>query len=638
VSLYVVADLGDPLAAAWFLPVARLLREAAERRASQGVTLGGVALLPDATGPPEETTGLAAARRALQALEQAQATTCLPLLNGAGSGDGGAKEEANFLALFNEGCYLLTPANEDGLAAGEEAEMDGMVAAWLAELLLTPLGLALERGVPPTSGSGSGLGSFGLARCRFPSAGLAAHLAARLQEEMAGVLLAPPAGGGGWARAAGRPPALWPDGLCFPVTPDRFMPPDLSRLRTLRREVDTAVKSAMQDLRAAARTRDTALETALADERDALRARTDAVIDALDGGLAAAMACLESLSCTWEQAAARATQRSDGLQQRIGRLADPLAGAGAELESVLSYFPPWRPAAWLRLLARHWRLLRLLVAYREIGERVAAYLALQQARWLLEAEALEADWQAAFCHRLAGAAQEGLAQIKDFYRGIAGMGETLSRSPALCPQEIEQQLETNALPRGLAGYYYRRVAGDARQAMAALLAVYGPLSRWLAEDLLAKEVARLIGEWAAERFSFLQDEVRFDELLARTYTGNELKVRLKELMAAAQPFWSGDQALSAPEGRTEAAPARFVGLPQPESSPLAELLAEVWPEVCLYASCDPHRITAVQVRRGLSPDALRLKAGEGADRQQVLSNRGITERDRGGKGVQQDVE
>jgi hypothetical protein len=376
----------------------------------------------------------------------------------------------------------------------------------------------------------------------------------------------------------------------------------------LRSEVDALVEAATTDLRRAAQARDPALEEAFTDRLTVLQAETDTLLDMPDGGLAAATTFLTSLAHTWQREATRATRRSADARQRIARLKRGLAEAGAGLERVLARFPPWRLTAWLRLLAQPWFVVQLLLAYHDIGERIAAYLAVHQARWLLEAEALEADWQAAFYRRLAQAAAERLEQVKDFCRRIAALRERSSQAPALRPEEVARLLKANALPPGLAGYYYRRTVSHAGQALAALTAVDGPLSRWLAEDLVPEELEQLTGEYAAERFSFLHDEVRLDELLARTYTGSEIKARLQELMAAARPFWAGDPGRLKPEERAQTARVRCVGLPQPDNSPLAGLLAETWPEAILYAGSDPHRITAVQVRRNLPLHALRARA------------------------------
>lgn len=607
----VVADLGDSLAAAWFVTIARLLRKVAEQRVPQGVALCGVALLPDPTGHPGTLSRLAAAHLGLQALERAQAAALPLALAWLDGGNGDEKTgDTNLLPPFNEGCYLLTMTNEDGLAADGETEMEEMMAAWLVELLLTPLGLALDGRTP--LGGGSDLGSFGLAGWCFPADELAAYLAARLQAEMINALLAPPAGGEQLALAAFRqgdpsPPALWPDGVRFPVTPDRFIPPDLRHLDQLMRQVNAAVEAATEDL-AAAQARDMALEEAVTDGLAVLRAATDALVDAPDGGLAAAVIFLESLARVWQQETAHAVDRAADARQRIVRLDAPLAEAGTELERVLACFPPWRLTAWLRLLTQPWHIFRLLSAYQEIGERLAVFLAVHQARWLLKAESLEADWQAAFYHRLVEAAEEQLEQVGCFCRGVAGLREELSGSQVLHGDDVGRLLETSALPPGLAGHYYRRAVGDAGQALTALMAVYGPLSRWLAEDLPPAELAQLTGEYAVERFSFLQDEVRLDELLARTYTGAELKARLQELLVAARPFWYGDETPLTSDERAEAMRALFVGLPQPASSPLAGLLAEIWPEVSLYDGGNPHRITAVQVRRGLPLRMLRARA------------------------------
>jgi len=611
VAAYVVADLGDPMAAAGFVALARLVQEVAERRVSQGTSLCGVVLLPDPTGSPEEIPCLSAAHLALQSLEEAQAAALRSAFAWSDGDDGNhAAGETSPFPLFNEGCYLLTVTNEDGLTADGEIEMDEMVAAWLIELLLTPLALALDRRTP--LGGGADFGSFGLARWRFPATELAAHLAARFQVEMLDALLGPSGGAERPALAAswhnGCPPPLWPAGPRFPVTPEHFTPPDLQRLGQLIHEVDAAVVAAADDLRSAAQARDTALEEAVADSLAALQAEAEALVDAPGGGLVAVATLLESLARAWQQQRAQAADQAAETRQRLAGLAEPLAEVRAELESVLALFPRWGLAAWLRLLARPWRILRLLLAYHEIGEQVAAYLSIHQARWLLDAEALEADWQAAFYRRLAEAAKERLERARRSRQGIADLHEKLSASPTMRQDDVDRLLEANALPSSLAGYYYRRAVGDARQASAALLAVYGPLSRWLAEDLPLAELEQLTGEYAAERFSFLQDEVRLDELLARTYTGDELKARLRELLAAAQPFWAGEKAPMTPDERTVSAVTQFVGLPRPEDSPLEGLLAETGADVSLYAGGDRHCLTAVQVRRGLPLHTLRVRA------------------------------
>lgn len=591
VSLVVVADLGDPVSAAHYIEIAQLAREVSLRRARSGVSLCGIALLPDVTGDPADEPRLAAAGKALHTLERAQ------------------RVDAEPYSIFDDGCYLLSVDNEAGLAADDMEAREEMVANWLIQVLLTPLGLALERHALP--GGNTGLGSFGLARWSFPADELAAHLAARLQVAMLDVLLAPDglapdAEAAGGAFVCPTPPA-WDALPSLTLAPQHFLPPELKRIEHLRDDVDRAVETARTRLALLIEDRDAALQEAEQTAVAALRAGVAARLDAPGATPAEAAAFARDAARAAHAQADHAAQEADAARARLERLDEALAEAGAALDRMLDAFPAQREGIWARLLCEPRRALRLALVYRALGERLTAYLGIHQARWTLHGAAIQADGQAYFDRHVGEAADELAERVEEMEGRLGVLRDRRANSPLLDETAVDATLEANALPRGLAGFYYRslcRPAPDTPQGdLHALLAVYGPLSRWLDEERSLADLETLFDEYATERVSFLH-EVRLDELLVRSYTGHELKARLRLLVGAARPFWNGDEATLSAKERESAALCAYVGLPQPGTSMLNDLLSEIRPDLGLYADPHPQRITAVQVRRGLPLRAL----------------------------------
>ena len=572
-GVVLVASLGDDGTGGTVFEVARLLRELSERDFAYRLALSGVLLLP---------------RDAAVGRKDSMCTQW--------------RITADDLRLFDEGCYLLNEVNADGLLVATGGEQAGMVANWLMLQVMTPLQAALDR-MPPGE-AGRHFDTFGLAAWEFPLEPLTACLAHRWQGDALERLLAPPnddqrtavpsaacstAVLSRFLERHGQVGSPWPQGtpVRFRVAGDAWAAPPFNLVRTLRREIDRAVEVEQRRLRETLRVSEDpkGLEL-LAVEVDAL----------LDGpGLGAAEGFLITLEETARLRATQSEREVERCDARVSELNQEADEAGRMLDDLTGRFPPWQVHTVPGLVLRPWRLLHLWLLYREIGQQSGVYLACRQSQWLLQAEAHEYRWRATFYTRLAQAASEEKGTVARLRSRLEQLRERLTEGPAL-GQSLAQRLEAAALPAGLDDYFYRQVAGDGETSLAGLLAIYGPLSRWMREGWEGETLRSILAEHAREQFAFLA-EVRLDELLARTYSGTELRRRLATLVDGATPWWACDEPALSAEERAHLCRLVLVGLPDADSSLLVDLLPDR-PLSC-FSTGDRHQVVVAQVIQGL---------------------------------------
>lgn len=605
VAVYLIVPLAEPVTGAGFIEVALLMQHLTQRRASRSAAVTGLLLLPETTTSADEEA-LAHTYVALNELARHMASgndyepndvgTPLSCYQPFDFAQGEAQDKP-----FNAGCYLVDVVNEDGLSLGDEEGIEVMVAEWILQAILTPLELALDRASPTTAG-GSGYGSLGLACWQFPARALAAHLSGRLQRAILSSLWSGDPENGHAAASAflcsdEATPLPWPDGCepHFHLNGEQFSRPALSRLAGLRAEIDAAVSREEGRLRDEAESWQECLDDALVSVDEALRRTMASILDgAPAGGLSATEAFLEALGQglqkrvqAAQREAARHRRRAEEMERRVDE-------AACALDKAIARFPPWRLGPWLRVLFSPWRYIPLMIAYRRIEGRAAVYLAYRLARWWLMVEALRRDWQVAFHRRLIELVKERLQATRAFRSALQRLREAL---PQNSEAEIARLLEEAALPPALARHFYTRAVGEIADETALVLDIYGPLSRWLLEEVDVSAIGEIIAEHAAERFAFL-DEIRLDELLIHTYSGDELRTMLEGLINAARPFWACDETEMDATERAGGSRQVLVGLPAGMASPLADLLpAHGLTEV--YPTTDDRRVVAVQVRRGL---------------------------------------
>jgi len=506
------------------------------------------------------------------------------------------------LLLFDEGCYLLNEVNADGLLLPTGEEQAHRVAHWLALRVLTGLRAALER-LPlnvSTNEAHVCFDTFGLAAWEFPVEPLKEHLARRWQSEALQRLLAPseddPTGAVvAFLERHGQARSPWPQEalIRFRVVGDAWSAPALRLVHTLRREIDRAVEAEGKRLRGLIVQAEQSLDRVCAELQAALAAEVDALLD--DHGLGTADGFLAALEDEARLRITQSEQEAERCSVRLKELDGPADQAGRVLDDLTGHFPPsqWRTV--LGLVLRPWRLLRLWLLYREIGRRAGVYLAYRQSQWLLRAEAVERQWQAAFYARLAQAASEDEEAIAQLRARLERFQVQLASAPLL-QQGLAQWLEAAALPVGLSDYFYRQVVGDGEARPAGLLALYGPLSRWVREGWEDETLSLILKEHAWEQFAFL-DEVRLDDLLARTYSGAELRRRLAALVDAAAPWWACDEAGLDSGERACLRRLVLVGLPDADRSLLVDLLPDR-PHTC-FSTGDRHQVVVAQVMQGV---------------------------------------
>jgi len=512
------------------------------------------------------------------------------------------------LLLFDEGCYLLDQVNADGLLVATGEEQAELVACWLALRVLTSLQVALEQ--VPLNGAGASFDTFGLAAWEFPLEPLTAVLARRWQREVLERLLASPASDHGQATAraflehCGQARAPWPRkaSVRFRVAGDAWAKPALNVVRTLRGEIDEAVEAEQARLKTLIAQGGELFNAVRGETQKALALEVDTLLD--DAGLGVTEQFLAALEETTRLRAIRLEQEAERCYARVEELDEPADEAGRVLDELTARFSPCQLGPLLGLVLRPWRLLHLWLLYREIGQRCGVYLAYRQSQWLLQAEAHERQWQAAFYVRMAQAAREEKESVAQLRTRLEQLQAGLAADSAL-EQTLARRLEAAALPVGLAEHFYRRVTGDGEAAPAGLLAVYGPLSRWARESCEAETVGLVLAEHSREQFAFLA-EARLDELLARTYSGAELRRRLAALVDAATPWWACDEPALSAEQRAGLCRLVLVGLPDAGSSLLVDLLPDRPPSGLLscFSTGDRHQVVVTQVIQGLRPDPL----------------------------------
>ena len=466
----------------------------------------------------------------------------------------------------------------------------------------------------PPGEAGRHFDTFGLAAWEFPLEPLKEHLARRWQREVLGRLLVPPDGDEGAAVAFlerhGQAGVPWPQETSprFRVAGDIWATPVLDLVRTLRQEIDQAVETERSRLDALVAQGEEALGPTCSEAQDALAAEVDALLDG--PGLGMAGGFLAALEETAQLRAIQLEQEAGRCSIRLRELDGPADEAGKVLDELTARFPPFRWRVLLGLALRPWRLLRLWLLYREIGQRAGVYLTYRQSQWSLQAEVFERQWQSAFYTRLAQAAREDKEAIAQLIARLEQLQERLTSDPTLSSsasltvnsaegpapeQSLAQRLEAAALPASLASYFYRQVTSDGKAAPAGLLALYGPLSRLVRDGWEAKTLGLVLAEHAQEQFAFL-NEVRLDELLARTYSGAELRRRLAVLVDAAAPWWACDEAALSAEERARLCRLLLIGLPDADSSLLVDLLPDR-PLSC-FSTGDRRQVVMAQVIQG----------------------------------------
>ncbi|GEM_PF-4661387 len=508
----------------------------------------------------------------------------------------GERLQPDLLSFFDEGCWLLDQVNADGLLVATGAEQADMVACWLTLRVLTPLQAALER--EPPNEVGAHFDTFGLTAWEFPLGLLIASLSQRWQRDVLRQLLALPGSNRGvttpFLEQYGQAKSPWPEEALvhFRVRGDTWARPGSNLIHTLRDEIDRAVAAEWERLNSLIARGEERLERASVAAQKALVAEVDAMLDG--PGLGAAGSFLTELQETAQSRAARLEREAERCCARVRELDETADETGQVLDDLTGRFPPLRLRTLWGLLTHPWRLLHLWLLYREIGERAGVYLAYRQSQWLLQAEAGERKWQAAFYAQLAQAAgveREGIAQLRARLEQLRGR---LSPDPAQ-EKAMARRLEAATLPPELADYFYGRVTGDRGATVARLLAIYGPLSRWMREDWEIETLGHILAEHAQEQFAFLV-EVRLDELLAHTYSEAELRRRLAALVDAATPWWACDESELSGEERARLRRLALVGLPDVDSSLLADLLPDR-PLSC-FSTGDRRQVITIQVMRG----------------------------------------
>lgn len=514
--------------------------------------------------------------------------------------------------LFDDGCYLLGQTNADGLlifdrnrdgdghqaADGRDAEhrdepegdrLSDLVACWLVLRTLTGLDAALAQ-VPLDATSGCK--AFGLARWEFPLELLKMHLARRWQTEALEQLLISPQDDGLPSapflkrHVQSRSPWADPSAVCFRVKGETWSSPALRLVPTLREALEQVVTSEQERLREMIAQTEHELE-AIGDEiAQALTVTTGSMLD--EAGLGVTQRFLEALAEAAERCIVRCEQTVAQRFERLGVLDKQVDEAAGALEEHTARFPPFRLRTLLGLILRPWRLLRLWLLYREIGRHAGVYLAYCQSRWLLRVEAFEHQWKAALYARLAQAIREEQDDVRALQAELERLKDHQTSGIEL-KRSVVQSLEDAALSGSLVDQLYRRVGGDEFPDARHLLALHGPLSSWVRERLCADELGAIFLDHAWELFAFL-DEVRLDDLLARSHSGTALRRHVAALVEAAAPWWAEDETRSPAVRRT------FVGLPDVERSPLTDLLPRR--HVC-FSTGNRHQIVAIQVVRGI---------------------------------------
>lgn len=502
---------------------------------------------------------------------------------------------------FDEGCYVLESVNERGLTLSDHGRREEMVARWIVEMTLTPL-RQMVAALPLTSDEGARLRSFGLASWAFPAQPLARFMGHQLQVEMLEHLLAPPEGDGTQAGETWRrhcaPPALQTEEVASDLQSGReaWSWPGLGRLAELRDEIDAAAAKARSRLERASEGWTAALEASARTIADGLASEIAALLDVPGAGrIFLVEDALALARDALRQQAEDARSSAAYWRERREALAGEIEQAGTALTEAIAGFPSWNARTALRLLLSPYRWIALWQRYREIVDRAAVYVDCREQECILTGRELERAGLASFYGRSAKITEAWRTRLGGVRDEIEQVWQTL----LICredQEQIEHLLEAAALPRALHHHYYSRSVFGAEQEWTTFTSVAGPLSRWALREDGVQEMQEALRDFAAERFEFLK-AVRLDTLLARTYSGAELRQRLMDLLEAASPFWAYDETELTPSERGEHWRQTWVGLPCASDSPLVELFPDR--RTAFYDTGRNHHVVTVQVRSGL---------------------------------------
>lgn len=502
---------------------------------------------------------------------------------------------------FDEGCYLLDSVNERGLTLSDDGRREEMIARWIVEMTLTPL-RQMVAALPLTTGEGARLRSFGLASWTFPVQPLARYMSHQLQAEMLEHMLAVPEADGTEAGTAlhewSKPPPFQTEEMVSDLRIGReaWSWPGLGRLTELQTEIDAAAAKMRDHLEATSRRWAAAREEALEADADELASEIAALLDARGAGrLSLVDDALAFARDTSVQQAGDARSSAAYWREHREPLEKEIEQTGAALVEAIAGFPPWNLKTFVSLLLTPFRWIALWQHYREIVDRAAAYTDHREQEALLAARELEQAGLASFHDRAAKTLEAWRIRLQ----GVREEIEQGWRALLIChedQEQIEHLLEAAALPRALHHHYYSRSVFGVEQEWTTFSNVAGPLSRWVLRDDSVREMQEALQSFVHERFDFLK-AVRLDTLLARTYSGAELRQLLMDLLESASPFWSYDETELTPAERGEHRCQTWVGLPCASDSPLVDLFPDR--RAAFYDTGRSQHVVAVQVRLGV---------------------------------------
>lgn len=648
VAFYVVAALDDPLGGGVFLDLAYLARYLASQRLNAPAGVTGLLFLPDTLNLGDPQPAMARTYAALRELD-----AWMGPHNGYTAQWNEGLRVQGWGPVFDQGCYLMGALNSEGLGLEGPPERIELAAEALLQLAVTPLAADCESSLTPLQSTGErphNYAALGLAAWVYPCQALVEGLARRLAGEiltawLSGDVDRSTSTPDGWKTADHNAAAfltgcnrgvadvaetllpaelLREAGLWHPLTP-RLSP---LRAKRFRQDLEDNAAERLESLAAQRSELDRCAKTIGVELSDSL---AQAVVKCLDravpGRLVEAEAFLTEMEQHLAQLLTETQQAADAYWKDMETLDDKLEHVGQEMDRLAAFFPDPNWKAVLAILFRPQRLIRLVLAYRDLNRAGATFAALLAQQMAMAVEVLRRDLvaevyqealkglaeQQARVSCLAGAicaAQQILAC--DYEAGRQGDNWSISpHHPWPAAGSLGFVLERSVLTRESVEALYALVRSvhpaSSEQALADLLAdmakVQGPLSTWLRMEPSGEAIAKACWDYAHGRCQRLK-HVTVDQLVLESLgSKQELMEALRSLVELASPFLGWDETRLRESERQVLHSCAVLGLGDGTASPLLKELGDI-PWAHVVATSDNWRVIALRVMRGLPLAAL----------------------------------
>jgi hypothetical protein len=548
--------------------------------------------------------------------------------------------------IFDAGCLLLAALNGHGLALEEPGERIELAAEILLQLTASPLSEMPESATALFHGAGErpqGYGGVGLAAWVYPGRALGQDLAHRLAGELLSACLGESAPPDRDVDEVAReveaflveevadlsgellpPESLEEAGLWRPLT-SRLSP---GRVRYFRKDLEDETAERLEALaaqRPALDRKARALGQAVAEQVEGTLVRC--LDRAEPGRLSEAAFLLSEVAGHLDRRQREAERTADEHWKDLEAVDAEVEHVGAEMEELAARFPvlhggadshfDWRLT--LKLIRSPRRLIGLVLAYRDLGQRGAIYRALLARQMVLAIDVLQHDLLVEVYEEARKRVDAQRAQVTDLTETFGAARRSLYRDgesddATSCPQETNTsfRLEHSVLTTELIEELYASIRGSIADRMVDFQA-QSPLSTWLPVEADPDAVTAACLAYAREQCQTLE-RLRVDDLVLDSLPDPRQRAEaLRVLVSLSSPFLGWDETRLQGEEHRLLCVHTALGTGEGADSPLLEGLDDtVLPgalrggsgTVRVVATGDAQRVTALTLMQGLPLAAL----------------------------------